>query len=102
MLLSTMSASFILPSPSGSYFVAINPNTDTLNAVPFADGSLDLLFAAFGQGSVVDFGTLLAHGQESLGISGSTDRRRTWMLLHSGGTIRQFLRHFFATQHALV
>jgi len=84
-----MTSPFVLPSPSESYFVAINPNANALNAVPFADGSSDLLFAAFGQGSVMDFDVLLVHAQESLHLS-TTDCRRTWIVLRIDGTLGQF------------
>ena len=75
-----------MTSPSKSYFVAVNPNTDTLNAVPLAEGSPDLLFAAFGQGSATDINALLVHAQESLDTC-ITDCRRTWIVLHSDGTM---------------
>ena len=98
----TMTSPFVLPSPSGSYFVVINPNIDTLNAVPFADGSSDLLFAAFGQGPAMDFEVLLGHAQESLHLS-ITDCRRTWIVLRSDGTLGQLYRMIPSiTQHARV
>ena len=84
-----MTSPFILPTSSGSYFVAINPNINALNAVPFADGSSDLLFAAFGQGSTMDFDALLVHAQESLHLS-VTNRHRAWIVLRSDGTLGQF------------
>lgn len=79
-----MTSPFVLPSASGSYFVAINPNTDALDAIPLAEGSSDILFAVFGQGSAVDFNTSLVNAQESLGIS--VTNRRTWMLHHGDST----------------
>jgi len=75
-----------LPSLSGSYFVAINPDINTLNAVPLADGSSHLLFAAFGQCSAMDFDVLLVHVQESLRLP-ITECRRTWTVLRSDGTL---------------
>lgn len=80
-----MTSSFVPPFPNGLRFVAVNPNVDTLSAVPLADGSPDLLFAVFGQGGATDFGALLVKAQESLGTSVS-DRPRTWIVLHVDGT----------------
>lgn len=81
-----MSPPLVLPSPSGLRFVTINPNISTLSTVPLADGSPDLLFAVFGQGSAVDFDALLVQAQESLHTSVS-DRPRNWIVLHSDGTV---------------
>ena len=81
---------FTMTSPSKSYFVAVNPNTDTLNAVPLAEGSPDLLFAVFGRGSSTDVNALLVHAQESLNSTCITDCRRTWIVLHSDGTVEEF------------
>jgi len=81
--------------------VAINPNTDTLNAVPLADGSSDLLFAVFGQGSALDFDALLVHAQESLHLS-VTGCHRTWVVLNCDGTPGQLYNDTSIVQHAMV
>lgn len=79
-----MISPFVLSSYSGLRFVAMNPSVDTLSAVPLADGSPDLLFALFGQGSAVDFDALLARAQDSLDTAA---RQRTWIVLHSDGAV---------------
>ena len=81
-----MVSSFVFPSQNGLYFVAINPNIDTLGTVPLAEGSPDLLFAVFGQGSAIDFDALLVLAQESLRTSVS-HCSRTWIVLRSDGTV---------------
>lgn len=83
---STTTSPFV-PSLSGSYFVTINPNANTLNGVPLADGSPELLFAVFGQGSAVDLGALLLHAQERLHIS-AIDRHRTGIMLYGDGALK--------------
>jgi len=85
-----MKSSFALPPSNGSRLVVINPNVDTLNAVPPADGSSDPFFVVFGQGSTADLGALLVYAQEGLDIS-VDDCHRTWRVLHSDGMAGQFL-----------
>jgi hypothetical protein len=79
-----MISPFVLPSHSGLRFVAINPSADALGAVPLADGSPDLLFALFGQGSAADFDALLARAQDSLDTAAC---QRTWIALHRDGAV---------------
>ena len=85
---SSLTPPFVLPfsGTSVSYFVAINPNIDTLKAVPLSDGSPDLLFAAFGQGSVVGLEDLLGRAHESFGIS-VADRHSSWTVLDGDGIV---------------
>lgn len=94
-----MTFPFILPSPHGSHLVAMNPNIDTLNSVPLADGSPDLFFVVFGQGSAMDLNALLVYAQESLDIS-IVDGHRAWIFMHSDGAIVVILkRHFSIAQY---
>lgn len=79
-----MTPQFVLPSPTRLRFVAVNPNIDTLSLVPLADGSPDLLFVVFGQGSAADLDALLARAQDSLDTS-TTDYRSAWILLRGDG-----------------
>lgn len=80
-----MTPQFVLPSPSSLHFVVVNPNIDTLGVVPLADGSPDLLFAVFGQGSAVDLDALLVHAQNSLDTP-ATDHRSAWVMLRGDGS----------------
>ena len=100
-LLSAMASSSVPPSPHGSHFVAINPNIDTLNSTPLADGSPDLLFAVFGRGSVTDLNTLLVYAQESLDVS-IIYGRRTWMVLQNDGMVTALMRYFPIAHATLV
>jgi hypothetical protein len=96
-----MSPPFASPSSSGSRFVAINPNIDTLGAVTLAEGSPDILFAVFGQGSASDFDALLVHAQESLAATSAINCHRAWIVLHSNGTVGHEFR-FPVAQYARV
>jgi len=78
---SAMTSPSVFPFPHGSHLVVINPNIDTLDSVPLADGSPGLFFAVFGHGSATDLNVLLVYAQESLDAS-ITNGRRIWMVLH--------------------
>lgn len=94
-----MTPQFVLPSPSRLYFVVVSPNIDIFSVVPLADGSPDLLFAVFGQGSAMDLDALLVHAQDSLDTP-TADHPSAWTVLRSDGTA--IFGRFPTTQHARV